>query len=238
MKSLLLTQNDILDVTTVRQHPLGQKGVGLDDKEYRYAFFDNAVTAGKAVVPPANVANHLNRQCAAAAIGATEISVSIGATAATEDQYRGGTIWVNDGTGEGQSWTIRGNKAADSSGTLVVYLEGSVKTALVASGTSEVSVIPNKYNGVDTSTTVALRRVGVTVRDVAADSYAWIQTKGDCAVLIDGSAVAIADPVIPSTNAAGSVLGIGSNAATDQVVGYARLAGVDTEYQLIDLCIS
>ena len=59
--------------------------------------------------------------------GDTSITVTLGATAATKDQYADGYIYTNDNTttsdrGEGQIYRIASNPAADGSATLAVTL--------------------------------------------------------------------------------------------------------------------
>jgi hypothetical protein len=235
MRSQLLTQNDILDVGTTQLHPLGQYGTDEIGRTFRYAKAGGAVGAGQLVVAAANVANHVGaRATNSAAIGDESIQVTVGATAVTEDQYKGGLIVINAGTGLGQQFRIKGNTAAASSSTTTLYIEGAVKVAL-NSADSKAHLYPNKFNGVTTSATLALRRVGVAVRALANGEFGWIQTTGVAGVLVEGAAVAIADPVIPSATTAGAVEGIGTAAVTDQIVGIAVQAGTTAQYSGVDL---
>ena len=235
MRSQLLTQNDILDVSTVQLHPLGQEGIDEVGRTFRYALAGGAVPAGRLVCAASNVANHVGaRATNSAAVGDEVIEVTVGATAVTEDQYKGGLIVINAGTGLGQQYKVKGNTTAASSGTTKVYIEGAVKVAL-ATADSKAHLYPNKFNGVTTSATLALRRVGVSVRALASGEYGWVQTTGIAGVLVEGAAVAIADPVIPSATTAGAVEGIGAAAVTDQVVGIATQAGTTAQYSGIDL---
>lgn len=235
MRSQLLTQSDILDVGTVQLHPLGQEGTDEIGRTFRYAKAGGTVPAGQIVCAAANVANHVGaRATNSAAIGDESIQVTVGATAVTEDQYKGGLIVINAGTGLGQQFRIKGNTACGSSGTTTVYIEGSVKVAL-SSSDSKAHLYPNKFNGVTTSATLALRRVGVSVRALASGEFGWLQTTGIAGVLVEGAAVAIADPVIPSATTAGAVEGIGTAAVTDQIVGIATQAGTTAQYSGVDL---
>jgi len=235
MRSQLLTQSGILDVGTTQLHPLGQEGTDEIGRTFRYAKAGGTVPAGQIVIAAANVANHVGaRATNSAAIGDEVIEVTVGATAVTEDQYKGGLIVINAGTGLGQQFRIKGNTAAASAGTTKVYIDGAVKVAL-ATADSKAHLYPNKFNGVTTSATLAFRRVGVAVRALANGEYGWLQTTGVAGVLVEGAAVAIADPVIPSATTAGAVEGIGTAAVTDQVVGVAIQAGTTAQYVGIDL---
>lgn len=235
MRSQVLTQSDILDVGTTQLHPLGQEGTDEIGRKFRYAKAGGDVAAGGLVCAAANVANHVGaRATNSAAIGDGVIEVTVGATAVTEDQYKGGLIVINAGTGIGQQFRIKGNTAAASSGTTKLYIEGAVKVAL-SSSDSKAHLYPNKFNGVTTSATLALRRVGVAVRALASGEFGWICTQGVVGVLVEGAAVAIADPVIPSATTAGAVEGIGTAAVTDQIVGVAIQAGTTAQVSGVDL---
>jgi len=235
MRSLLLTQSDLLDVGTTQLHPLGQMAQDEIGRTFRYAKAGGAVAAGNIVCAAANVANHVGaRATNSAAVGDDYIDVTVGATAVTEDQYKGGLIVINAGTGIGQQFRIKGNTAAASAGTTRVYIDGAVKVAL-SSSDSKAHLYPNKFNGVTASSTLALRRVGVAIRALASGEYGWIATQGVVGVLVEGTAVAIADPVIPSATTAGAVEGIGTAAVTDQVVGVAIQAGTTAQVSGVDL---
>lgn len=196
-----------------------------------------ALDKGKLVQSSAPVANHLNLQVAATSAGLFKVTVTLGATAATANQYAGGTLLVNDGTGEGDEYTIVSHPAASGSATLEVTLKESIRTALVASGTSEVSLIANKYNGVVVAPTTATSSV-VAAPSVAvpANEYFWGQVRGLLPVLSQG-AVAAGVAVERSGSVAGAVVTVGAN-TTGQRIGVAHQAGVDTEYRLVDLCIA
>lgn len=235
MRSQLLTQSDILDKGTVQLHPLGQEGTDEVGRQYRYGKAGGSVAAGNILCTPANVANHVgSRATNSAAIGDEFIDVTVGATAVTEDQYKGGVLVINAGTGIGQQWKIKGNQASAGGVATRFFIEGSVKVAL-ASADSKADLYPNKYNGLTASSTLLLRRVAVAIQAFSTNEYGWFGTRGVFGVLVEGSAAGLADPVIPSATTAGAVEGIGSAAVTDQVVGYAIKAGVTAQVSGIDL---
>jgi len=237
MRSQLLTQSDILDKGTVQLHALGQEGTDEIGRQFRYGKAGGTITAGQLLCTPANVANHVGaRATNSAAVGDEYIDVTVGATAVTQDQYQGGVIVINAGTGIGQQFKIKGNTACASSGTTRVYIEGAVKVAL-SSSDSKADLYPNKYNGLTASSTLLLRRVAVAPQGFASGEYGWFATRGVFGVLIEGAAVGLADPVIPSATTAGAVEGIGTAAVTDQVVGYAIKAGVTAQVSGVDLNI-
>src|SRR6185369_8356134 len=65
-----------------------------------------ALSSGQLMQAPALVANHQNMATSTAAAGATQVTVTLGATAATLNQYQGGYVIFNAGTGLGQTLKI------------------------------------------------------------------------------------------------------------------------------------
>src|SRR5688500_8906823 len=100
--------NDQLTTSTEQQCNLGQLGVTKDGRAYRYAKAGEALSPGKLQVAAPIAANHENMAvAAAAAIGATKVTVTLGATAASLNQYAGGFRPINDATAEGSSYRAR-----------------------------------------------------------------------------------------------------------------------------------
>jgi hypothetical protein len=216
---------------------LGAKRIEADGRIFRYAKAGGALVAGKAVIGAAEVANHINLAATnVAKVGATSISQTVGATAVTVDQYKGGYFDVNDATGEGYRYRIESNTAAVSGGTTVLQLADPIRVALVAT-TSEVSLIPNLYSGVTHSAVEESMCAGVTVGAVASGSYGWVQTGGDCLCLHSGTAAVGTNLTLGPV--AGSVIAVNATLDIDQpFIGYKTMgAGVDTEYKPIFLNI-
>lgn len=201
-------------------------------RKFRYAKMGAvAAVPGKVYQSPAPISNHLNLACAAAAIGATQVTVTVaGGTNVTANQYAGGLLIINDATGEGYSYLINSHPAATAGSTLVVTLEDPLVVALDA--TSEASLQANPYNGVIVSpATPTASPVGVAIYPIPAGEYGFIQTSGPVACLADG-AITVGNQVSVSNAVAGAVE---SEVAGQANVGYALMAGVDTEYRAIFL---
>lgn len=225
---------ELLSASSVQLHDLGAQMVGNDGRKFRYVKAGaTALVPGKLQQGPAVVANHQNiAVAAAAAIGAKSLTVTLGATAATANQYSGGLMFVNDEVGEGHTYKIKSHPAADASASLVITLEDGIIVALTTA--SQVSLWPNPYNGVIVHPTTATNAaVGVAVYPITAAYYGWVQTYGPVACLNDGN-TAVGLGVAPSGATAGAVK---TMAATLSQVGYAPIAGVTTEYQPIFLTI-
>jgi hypothetical protein len=232
----MLMHIDPFKISSVAEARLGQMGA-YNGKLYRYAKAGGSNLAkGKLVVAPDPVANHIDlAPVAAYAIGTTTIQLTLGATAATADQYKGGSMVIQDGTGEGRSYYIEGNTAAGSAGTITVYLREGIDTAMVVANT-KVDLLASDYNGVVISATdQADRALGVPNVAITAAYYGWIQTMGNCSVLMD-EAVAVGLALTIGTGVAGAVEAL--DGAGEQDLGVvSQTAGVDTEYQNVWLHI-
>lgn len=207
-----------------------------------------ALVSGNLIQGPVKIgANHSNLATAAAAIGATQITVTMGGTLATANQYQGGFAVINAGTGIGQTFRIASHPAATSSGTCVLTLEDSVQVALSASDTKTTLEL-NPYgapNGTDVRTsgcvvcptTLTGPIIGVTVSPIAASSttvpsYGFIQTRGVVGCLNDAG-TAIGLDLMHSSNTAGAVMSY--VVATSGRVGNSHVAGVTTEVRPITI---
>jgi len=184
-----ITAQDLYTYSTVQQHGVGEKAFSPDGRTFRY------VKAGAAALIPGNwlqspaiVPNHVNlTPTAAVAVGATTISVTLGATAATANQYAGGMVVIELGTtGAGQALLIKSHPAASSSGVLTLTLDDTVQVA--TSGTVTASLVANLYIGAIQTpvTTLTGTPIGVAVGAIPAASFGWICSRGLTGALADG----------------------------------------------------
>lgn len=215
-----LTSTDLNTTTTSKQDAYGAVGETSDGRRYCYVQAGGAVTAGNVVIAPSLVANHQNVSVAAAAsAGAVSVQVTLGATAATADQYAGGLLVVGvDGSGVPVTLKVKGNTAGSSSATITVSLEASNPLPFALTTSNVVSLSPSLYNGVTASSTAGAP-VGVAVASIASGSYGWVQVAGPCGVVNDSvGALSALGKIKQSTTVAGSV--VASSAAGDIQVGY------------------
>lgn len=227
---------------------MGSKWDTSDGREF--VLVQNAGTAlvsGNLIQGPAAIANHKNMATTTAAIGATTITVTLGNTLATANQYQGGYLVINAGTGIGQTLKVQGHPAAAALATCVITLEDAFQVATLASD-SKATLVLNPYgssNGTDYRTSGVVvcptgltgQVIGVTVLPIAATSttvlsYGFIQTKGIVGCLNDAT-TAIGLDLMPSTNTAGAVMTY--VVATATRVGTATVAGVTTEVRPITI---
>lgn len=222
----------LFETSTTQEVELGALAYGPGGRKFRYVKAGGtALVPGKLQQGPAIVANHQNIAVAsAAAVGATSVTVTLGATAATANFYTNGLLVVNDVNGEGYSYTISSNPAADASASLVVTLEDPIKVALTTS--SEVCLIPNVFDGVVVNPTTATNvPVGVAISAIPAAGFGWVQTSGPVSCLND-SATNVGLGLAPSGSVAGALATVG---ATTNQIASALQAGVDTEYRTVML---
>ena len=229
--------------SSVQQHPLGTRGIDPNGNIYRYVSAGEALGAGVVVMQAAGVANHdMDLVTAAAAAEATSVTVTLGGTAATLDQYKQGYLVVNDGPGEGHIYAIAGHPAADSSATLAVRLEDGddIKVALTSS--SLCGLMANPYSSVEVYDADDIDGIpcGVATTAVTSGYYAWVQTWGFAAVLVDvASTLGLPVRVSDGTNGATEPLDRDGTHENEPAIGIASLiSAVSTDYGVVYLQIS
>lgn len=219
-------------VVTTPVHELGTRAALSDGRVFYYASNSgSAIAAGQVVSAPAIGANFTNIAVSAnAAIGATSVSVTLGGSSTVAaNAYAGGYLVVNDATGEGYTYKIKGHAAVSSSTAMTVDLWDPIVVALVAS-TSEVTLMKSPWADVVASPSTAVLPVGVAPVAVGAGSttvqYFWAQTWGVSAVLDTDTSAIGTEAALSAT--AGAVAGIGG-AGTTQTIGVFLVAGIATE---------
>ena len=224
---------DFAATTTNQEFPLGTKVV-YGDREFVYAKAGaTALDVGKLMQAVLPTDNHKDKTISTAAIGATAIDFTPVTTAITANEYADGYIHINDDTGEGYLYRIKSHPAisASAAGTLTLYDPIVVATT---TGASTGTLVRNRYQNVIIHPRPPTAPVaGVTVAAVAASSYCWLQVKGPCPVLTDGTIV-ISELVVPSDAINGAVeaadYDVGAALDGVQAVGTAWTANADTEY--------
>lgn len=234
---LILSAQDTVTSTSTQAHPLGAYAETSDGRGFRYAKVgSSALVAGDVIQAPAQITTHQQlTPTAAAAIGDTSITVTLGATAATANQYADGWAVIDTAPGAGHAYQIESHPAADASATLTVTLRKSDAIAVALTTTSRVSLQANPYSAVIQApvTTLTGAPVGVAPAAHTAAYYGWIQTHGPAATQIDGTpGVGLA--VGPPSTAAGAAA---INSSTNPIIGNVMVTGVDGKFQAVFLTI-
>ena len=194
----------------------------------------SGIVSGVLCQSSVQVANHQNLAVVAnVAVGATSVTVTLGGTAITANQYAGGYLIVNAGAGIGQTLKIESHPAqANAAGNVILTLSDPVQVALT-SAASKVCLLANPYTGVIINPTSATGiPVGVTLYPLTAGSYGYIVTKGIVSCLnAGGTAIGLGLAISGTAGALATV------AATTGQVAIALQAGVTTESRAVRLCL-
>jgi len=235
---LQIELQDVRKTSTSQNHSLGIVAYTRDGRQFRYGRAGAvALTAGQVMQIPAVVPNHQALVTAAAVANSTKVTVTLGATAATADQYKDGYLVIRDTntTGAGQSFPINGNSVGASSGTCEIYIGEGVQEALTSASVSNLELSP--YGGILVSSTADTteRVVGVAQVDVPIANYAWFQTVGVASVLGNGTITKGAG-VIKSATTAGAV-DIEATGTITQRIGMAQQTGTTAKYNTVYLSV-
>lgn len=202
------------------------------------------VAEGKLYQNAALVANHQNLDVTAATaysangnVPAT-VTVTLGGTAVTANQYRGGYVAVVDGAGEGQVLKIASHPAqSNGSSTVKITLEDGPATAFSAS-TSEVSLLPPTGKDVIIHpTTPTNTAFGLAMYPIAADSYGFFLVEGVGCALCDAVVAGPGVEIGWSALVAGAVGGTpyANNELTGAALGQMAILGVSGEYRPVKM---
>lgn len=181
----------------------------------------SALASGVLVQGPAKIgANHTGLTVATAATGSTQLSITLGGTAVTANQYAGGLISISAGPGIGQTLRVLSHPATGGSGVCVFTLEDplSVGTAVNSKATLNLNQYGSANGAAITTHGVIIspsggvglasgQTVGVTIGPIAASSssapsYGFIQSYGAVSCLAEIAVTAGLDVMQGAVNGA------------------------------------
>jgi len=220
-----------------QMHPLGALGMAENGDLYRYTKLAADVAAGYLLTALAKEAYHVNVALSeAAAVGATVLRPTVGATAVDANEYDEGTLVFNDVSPEGEFYKITNHEANAGSLATDVYIDPPLKT--VATTSSEVSLIRNPWNCPAVSQLIAERAAGVTVQDwdVSVGEYGWLKTRGMAAALADSTGWTKGYTLAISNETNGAI-GVSDGGATMVIIGQGIDTGTATEFNAVYLTI-
>lgn len=233
-----LGQDDFVSSATAA-HKLGQRAVSDDGRVFRYVQAGASdLVAGNCIQSSAIVANHLATTATAAAIGATSIVFTPGATAGAAGLYADGYLGVSDSVGAGYTLGVSGHAAITASVAFTLLLKDPIQVALTTS--SKLGLIANPYKNVIQMpiTTATGSLVGVATYIITATQFGWIQTWGICSVLTGGTPALGAGVMSPATVAGNTAVVTTTNLVVAQYVGNMCQIGVDTKWNFCYLRIN
>lgn len=230
------------------RHFLGTEAYSYDGRHFVYGKMGAVAGAARSLyqteIP---TPNHTNVVCdVARAVGAREISATLGATAALVGDYDEGVCVTFNGAGEGYQYPLAGNPggilgqahaAVASSGILTAKLAPGYDVQVALDGVSDVSFYKHPVKDViihDSPPTGAV--VGLCQRVVTADYYCWLQTKGHAAVLAEGTPV-IGELCRASESIDGAITGLDydESARDEGIIGRVLEIGLNGETAWIAL---
>jgi hypothetical protein len=194
--------------STTKRGKLGDEMFIYPGRWFKYALAGEAATVNLLQAGIAAVNNHdLDLVVTAAgAAGATSISITLGATAATANEYQDGFVLFNDVEEEGHQYLIKSHLAVDSSGTGVFNLDEADGLATAITTSQQVGLVHNLcFDFVVYPTTPTTSPLGACCVDVANNAYSWLQYRGQGVARSDATTPAAGAPLAASDATAGNV---------------------------------
>ena len=247
----ILSDRDIWHPTATKYFPLGAIAVARDGRKWRYCeeggngLSKAMINAGAAQTDNWTYIAQTNSPDVPA-VGDKIVTVTLTSTAVA-GAFIDGYLFCPDGTGEGEMYLIKNNKAGttNTGGGYDIVCEiadtGGIRTALLAA--SDLSVTANLYKDVVVMpTTPVMPCVGVNNVAVTADYFFWSQVKGPCAVLGCGTdTIVIGDEVAAAAQTEGAAClpdNLQDDNTGDTIIGYVMKAPAATsDYCIVDLTI-
>ena len=197
-----------------------------------------AVAAGSLYQDAAIIANHQSLTVTAVQAYSNNgntpatVTVTLGGTAVTANQYQGGFLHVNSSTGVGQTLRIASHPAqATTTGSVVVTLEDGPVTALTTA--SVVSLTPpHGANIIIGSNALTGAAVGVGLYVIAVSSFGFLVAKGLTAANTVTTPASIGQAVMAGASGALIVW-----TTPNQMLGYAAYGGTNATATMVFLNI-
>lgn len=227
----LINPGDLTLNTSTQQFVLGARAT-IGPRSFRYVKAGGtSLVQGKLQQAPAENTAFQDMAPAAAAIGATSVTLTPGASTATANQYADGWLVVTITPGEGYMYQISSHAAISSSTAFVANLKDAIQVALTTA--SNVDMVSNPYaNVIINPTTASSAPVGAAVFPVTNAQFGWIQDGGVASLLVDDQTITVGTNVAASNQAAGA---IEPHTGVQALVGVAMTGGATTEYVAVKL---
>ncbi len=230
----------LFEESSTQKHPLGTHRKLSDGREFVYTKMGaTAGVAGQVYQTPAvDLANVANVTVANANVGDRTITitpVTIVAGDLVANTFAEGFVFVNTGAANGMAYKIKSHPllAANTAANFVLY--DKLRSANLVTSTSKVTLVRHPCKDVIAHASPPTSGlVGVCTSPVTANYYVWLQTRGPCAVEVDGTVVN-GDKVIPSANANGTVSPSANGLETEVTVGICLSNNANDHWALVDM---
>jgi hypothetical protein len=180
----------LYEQSSTKKESLGTLRFTKDGRAFRYGKSGEALTAGKGTACAQTTANHIKQTGDAIALGATQVTLLLGATLAAKDAYADGYLQIYDGaaTVVGHQYLIESHPAADSAANIYLQLDRPIAAAVISTDTW--SLIPNPWSSLTHEASLSHGFGGIPLISVSSGYYAWFQVGGlACMLNIDASAL-------------------------------------------------
>ncbi len=218
-------------------HGIGEYVATNDGRGYRYCKAGGtALVVGKIQQAKAeDTSNEQEITIVNAAVGDLTIVSSDSVTLAA-NLLADGFLIVSEGTlGVGQTYKLKGNTAATAA-AVTFNLDEPVRVA--TTGTCKVDVKVNPYMAVIVApTTQTSCIVGAAQYAIPASEFGWLQTRGPCAILAQGTVV-VGDGLVPANTTTTGTVVSRADASLEASIGYALHGAASTDYCLAFLTIN
>lgn len=240
----------VYEAVTTARHPLGTRAWLNDGREFEYVRSQHATAIGKGKLvtyDPVVAGVDKLAVAAAAAIGATSVSVTVATT--SDNQYAGAYLSIDDDAGEAELYGITSH--ALHATTTVFNLDRPISVALTTNTT--VTIVVNAGAVKISAAVVAQAQpvevaAGVTLVSVGAgdttNQFFWVQKTGLANVLFGSAVGAVGQPCYHGEDAGSfQVVTMDHADTTDrtEIVNLGTIAAllpVDTEYHVVRLNIA
>lgn len=174
----------LYEVSSTKKHTLGALRVTDDGRRFRYAKAAATLAFGGATQAAAATANHvaqIQTSGAASEVGATTVTVYVGATAVTANMYDDGYLVVyRAGSGTaGHYYPIESHTTTSgSAGTITVKIKEPLRVKVYTD--DYLSLFANPWSALAIGTDVAVFPTGQAMYAATSGQYLWVQTGGFC----------------------------------------------------------
>lgn len=214
-----ITFQDVNQPKTTASFAVGQRAQTPDGNEWVYVKANELIAAGNVVI------SNTTKALGAATISSSTdqngkiVYITYSTGGLTVDEYAGKYIVIDGGTGAGQIAKVKSNTAK----VLTLFSDSALTTALSTDSTAKIAGGFDVLNAAITSKTQLV--VGIAQVAIAADSYGFVQTRGQGSV-VAGAALTVGASFVTGDDTAGQVVkGTTAKGAFDETpLGYCIVA--------------
>jgi hypothetical protein len=224
-------------------HPLGQQLVLADGRKFRFTLGGVLMVPGDCIQGAAALTTSENlAPDADQAVGDRILTFTHGGATTVINLYAEGYATMSQTPGGGDCYKIGSHLALTNAtaGDVVNFAPGNALRRAITTAATKIDLVRHPYAGAlespnATATGVAL---GVAVSAIASGGTGWLQTRGACGVLCEGTSVHGDRVAIPAQNDAGAAEIILDAAHVKRTpIGSVLAAAADTLWSTVFLTI-